>query len=197
MEFTFGNNKLPTSTLIFNMGTAARCPSRELGLCETINCGIKCYALKAEQQYKNAVPQYRTRQEIAWKEMSAIEIANKFINAIKRKRSPTTAIRFNESGDFWSQDCVSKLNDITKIVQKEYPELRVYGYSARRDLDFKLRGIKFIIKASSGDFGNNGSTCVVDKYETVPSGYIKCPGSCKTCSICSQPTKINVAFLRH
>ena len=59
----FGNTKLPKSTMIFNMGTAAKCPSKELGLCSVAGC---CYAGKAETQYPKHVPAYRERQATYW-----------------------------------------------------------------------------------------------------------------------------------
>lgn len=194
MEFSFGNNKLPDTTLIFNMGSAERCPSRALGICETVNSGIKCYALKAEQQYKKNVPNYRNRQEIAWKESTAEQIATLFSDAIKRRKKKTKHIRFNESGDFWSQEDINKLNYIAERMKKEHG-ITTYGYSARRDLDFS--SAKFSIKGSGWNPNNNGSTCVVNSDQDIPKDYVKCPGSCKSCSTCCEPNKINIAFIKH
>ncbi len=43
-------------------------------------------------------------------------------------------LRYNESGDFWSQRCVEKLDWIAYTLRKE--GIRTYGYTARYDLDF-------------------------------------------------------------
>ena len=46
--FTFGNLKLPKTTMIFNMGEAINCPSRHI--CVACNTpGLMCYAEKAER----------------------------------------------------------------------------------------------------------------------------------------------------
>ena len=48
--FTYGNSKLPKSTLIVNLSSAENCPSRKRGLCEIED---KCYARKCERIYPN------------------------------------------------------------------------------------------------------------------------------------------------
>ena len=60
----FGNNKLPKTTVIFNMGPAKECPANALGLCELGKTG-KCYAMKAERLYPQVLP-YRIRQKNYW-----------------------------------------------------------------------------------------------------------------------------------
>ena len=48
--FSYGNSKLPKSTLIVNLSSAENCPSRKRGLCEIED---KCYARKCERIYPN------------------------------------------------------------------------------------------------------------------------------------------------
>ena len=194
----FGNNKLPDSTLIFNMSTAKECPAKLLGLCDVVNRGIRCYAEKAEVTYP-AVTAYRTRQNIYWNGTPAQHIYSEFLHYIKNRRKETKAFRFNESGDFASQDDIHKLDEIAKLLAEH--GVVTYGYTARQDLDFT--GVSFIVRGSGfGDDkrdrpGLKGITKVVDKTYVREPGWIICPGSCKTCSLCSSNVNVNIAFRKH
>ena len=50
IAFSYGNTKIPRSTLIVNLTSAEHCPSRALGLCKVESV---CYALKCERIYPN------------------------------------------------------------------------------------------------------------------------------------------------
>lgn len=193
----FGNHKLGDDTAIFNMGTATDCPSRKRGLCEVSNQGIKCYALKAEQQYPKTVPAARERQKEYWQTHSASEITTDFLRKIVRRRKETLYLRFNESGDFESQSDVTKLSLVADgLLSAE--GIRTYGYTARRDLDFS--GAKFLVKGSGHDVGNNGKTIVIGPKDIVPAGFLECPGGkkgCSRCNLCKIDTKLNIAFRVH
>lgn len=194
----FGNHKLGDDTAIFNMGTATSCPSRLRGLCEVCNNGYKCYALKAEQQYPNTVPQARENQKVYWKTRTGLEIASDFIAKIRRRRKETLYFRFNESGDFESQSDVTKLNVVANALRTV--GVTTYGYTARRDLRFTGRGIGelgFLVKTSGGPGGNNGQTCVIGPRDELPEGYLECPGSCKRCNLCKINVPHNIAFRKH
>ena len=129
-----GNKKLPNTTAIFNMGSATDCPSRKLGLCSACKAGVKCYALKAELPCWPAVLPFRRRQEKFWKETNPENFVLQFLalNAIKTK--PFNALRFNEAGDFWSQECVKKAEKIARILNTY--NVVVYCYTSRSDLDY-------------------------------------------------------------
>ena len=193
LKLKFGNHKLGDDTAIFNMSSVENCPAKKKGLCNVINKGIRCYAGKAEQQYKDAVIAYRNRQESNWRTRSGSEILTDFFNQIKRRRKTTSYLRFNESGDFHSQDCIIKLSYITDGLKTI--GVTTYGYTARYDLDF--RKATFLVKGSGHDKGNNGRTEVILKDESIPEGYIECPGSCKKCNLCKIDTKLNIAFRKH
>jgi hypothetical protein len=169
---SFGNGKLPKTTMVFNMGAAHDCPSDALGLCQ--NSKI-CYAKVAEKQYHKTCPQYRRRQEGIWKKYTAAQLSKAFLLIIKAKRIKVDAFRFNESGDFWSQWCVTKLNIIASWLQTE--GVLTYGYTARKDLDFS--NVCFFVLGSN--FLLDGEFRTVDH----PSGYHPvCPGDCKVCTLC-------------
>lgn len=192
IELSFGNTKLPKTTMIFNMGAAEDCPSKKLGLCKV---PVKCYALKAEQQYPKCLD-YRRRQQEYWLKTDVDQIIADLYVLLERKKTIPTLLRFNEAGDFHSQDCVDKLSDVAMFLKFQF-DIETYGYSARSDLDFSKAA--FLVKASNKPLGNgnNGCTVVVPKGGRVPAGFVVCPGSCKSCTICSEDTQINVAFIAH
>lgn len=193
LELKFGNRKLGDDIGIFNMGTAKECPAKILDLCDTVNRGIKCYAEKAEDQYPKTVPAARKRQELYWRNTSAINIIKDIIKKLDRRRKITKYIRFNESGDFWNQNDVDKLSTISEFLKLK--GITVYGYTARSDLDFSKA--MFLVKGSGHDKGNNGKTIVITKNELVPEGYIECPGSCRKCSLCQTRIPHKIAFRKH
>lgn len=194
LRLKFGNHKLPDDTAIFNMGTAKECPSRKLGLCATINEGIKCYAEKPEDQYPNTVPAYRRHQEEYWKSTSQEQISSDIVKKIQARRKTTRFLRFNESGDFFNQECVTKLSYVARAVRL-LCNVTTYGYTARSDLDFKTAS--FLIKGSCNNSGNNGRCIVINKNQEVPPGYLECPGSCKRCNLCKINVPHNIAFRKH
>ena len=65
IKVTWGNHKLGSDTLIFNMGPAKTCPSKTLGLCpiynSTLSVRARCYAEAAEIQYKDRCVKSRER----------------------------------------------------------------------------------------------------------------------------------------
>lgn len=194
MLLKFGNHKLSDDTAIFNMGTAIDCPSRALGLCRTINQGVKCYAEKAEIQYKDPVINARRSQEAEWKSKSGPELLEQIARRISARRKETRYLRYNESGDFYEQSDIDKLSFISEGLKEQ--GITTYGYTARSDLDF--RRARFLCKGSGFSKENlNGSTIVILKDQPVPEGYIECPGSCKRCNLCKIAVPHNVAFRKH
>jgi hypothetical protein len=129
------------------------------------------------------------------------------------------ALRFNESSDFHSQDCVNKL-DYISCGLLDY-DVKTYGYSARLDLDFS--NVSFIVRGSGFDC-NNGKTVVIDPVDnrsnrfTYQGGetfrlvgkpgsglltcnvagddFFVCPADCRACSYC-QEEQGNIAFINH
>jgi len=153
----FGNAKVGENTLIINMGPATTCPSAERGLCPIAG---KCYAARDERLYPNAYP-YRQKQQAYWLENDAEQIAfdiqeifegyerihyrkvDKAIASAKaahRKRpkreAPKKIVRWNESGDFHSMECVEKLMKIAELT----PDILHYTYTHRTDLVELLEG---------------------------------------------------------
>ena len=189
-----GNAKLGNNTLIINMGTATDCPSAALGMCNAIKQGATCYALKPEIQYKEHTTNYRHKQFSYWRNNTATAIANDLIKKIaSRNGSPIKYVRFNEAGDFWDQNDIKKLSTVAKKLKNF--NIVTYGYTARRDLDFK--DVNFLVKGSGHSKGNNGMTTIIETDASIPEGFRECPGSCKTCNLCMVDKKFNIAFRKH
>ena len=178
-----GNNKLPETTAIFNMCSAADCPAAKLGLCQLKDTD-DCYARKAEIQYKNVIP-YRNRQKEIFQSISATNFVFQFNEMNARKRNKFNQLRVSEAGDFDSQKDVDKLSKIANNL-----EIITYCYTARKDLNFKDRGKLNI----------NGSNFMVDnmfiaakfawlKIQALKAkGFKKvilCAADCKKCNICA------------
>jgi len=193
LKLKWGNLKLGDDTGIINMGPAVSCPSLRRGLCHTVNKGIRCYARKPEIQYKDHVLNYRKEQQAYWTLNSGEKIYLDIKDKINRRRKKTKWLRFNESGDFFTQEDVTKLSMIAQKLKND--KVYVYGYTARSDLDFS--NVHFLVKGSDNDAGNNGRTVVIQKDEALPKGYIECPGDCSVCNLCKIDKKVNIAFRKH
>lgn len=176
-----GNLKIPASTAIFNMSSATHCPSQARGLCHVESVGVPCYALAAEKFYKAVLP-FRMRQTRFWKTITAKDFVGQFLLIQSKKRNPFTALRFNEAGDFHTQQCVNKAEQIARELKKH--GVTVYCYTSAKDFDFsKVRALRI---AGSG-FKKEG---VVNTFLTIkdlkdrPRGYSVCPQDCRICSKC-------------
>ena len=186
----FGNMKLPRTTMIFNMGSSKNCPSRKKGLCSYASM---CYARQPERMYPAVLP-YRERQEEYWLSTNKVTICKDLSKIIKRKRIKPTLFRFNESGDFHSQECVEKLDFVAEYLL-EYFGIVTYGYTARKDLNFD--NAAFLVKGSDNNIGNHGKAIVINSEEDMLTGFYQCPGDCKICSMCSAEKPFNIVFIKH
>jgi hypothetical protein len=198
LEMVMGNRKLGIDTLIFNMGSGTDCPSKALGFCKVAS---KCYAMKAERLYPGCKP-YRDRQRDYWLTRDAGQIWSTLVDILESRKyqgkplkDTVKYLRFNESGDFWSQECVRKLSQIALFLKQSYG-IVTYGYTARQDLDFT--GVQFVLRGSGHDNAPHGKTIVIAKNATrAPKGYNICPGDCKVCNLCKRPDTGGIAFNLH
>jgi len=203
-NFRIGNNKLDRSILIFNMGTAKKCPSRKLGLCKVCK---DCYAKKAEVQYKDHVINFRERQAKYWLKNTEWPIIAD-LSAITFRRKYLRHFRYNESGDFYGQECITKMNWIADFLKTKC-DIITYGYTARSDLDFSKA--KFIVRGSGWE-AKDGQTTVLPKdcapfkgkqIQFKGKNWYVCPGEgCGTdCLMCMStgrfPKLRNIGFVKH
>jgi hypothetical protein len=204
-EVSQGNSKIGTDTLIFNMGSAAYCPSKIRGFCKL---GKKCYAAKPERIYPGCLP-YRQRQAAYWLKTSSRDIATALIaiiNKRNKKQRVISYVRFNESGDFYSQLCVEKLAKVADYV-RACTGVFIYGYTARKDLNFgKINS--FSVKGSGHTAGNNGEAIARPKsvlagkshkgtYTENGKKYTVCLADCSVCNYCKKHDGRNIVFPIH
>ena len=183
---SFGNYKIPATTAIFNIGSATDCPSKALGLCALCE---ECYAMKAERQYP-AVKPYRDRQLAYWQDVSVQQFVDEFVNAIKRKKVKVNALRVNESGDFYSQAGVGKLQAIAWHLWT-IGGIRTYVYTARRDLNYDgcknlnvMGSFSTAEQTISAFMGVKGAKEHARKMRGFYRKTVVCPADCKKCSLC-------------
>jgi hypothetical protein len=178
-----GNTKLPSSTGIFNMSSATDCPSQRRGKCKACQQGAKCYALKSENEMRKAVLPFRRRQEFYWKNVTAKEFVSEFVFLNAQKEVPYTAIRFNEAGDFHSQYCVDKLEEIAMMLRRF--GVRVYCYTSADDLDFSKVHHAIITGSNFKKTGiSNTFRIVRDVKKERLKGESVCKGDCRVCRLC-------------
>ena len=182
MEYKIGNKKLGRDTAVINMNSATDCPSEKLNLCAV--CKI-CYAKKPEKQYPSVLP-YRRRQERDFDNQSANQI-----NFTIKKHKKVRYLRFSESGDFKNQAAVNKMSAISDLMDKR--NIKVYGYTARKDLDFSNISANMAVNGSGFMVSNNFYP--VDKFSS--SDKYRCLGDCRKCNICKTPHNINIAVEKH
>jgi len=216
LKLSNGNLKIGNDTLILNMGAAYNCPSKRLGFCKLCK---ECYAYKAEIQYPS-VKIYRKSQQMYWLKNSATVIFQDIEQILTTKKRRVNGklqplyksiqyLRINESGDFWSQKCIYKLDFITTMLKSKYG-IKTYTYTARQDLDF--RGVSFVVKGSSHRNGNNGMTIArpfTDKQleafkdwkslwiDDMQDYFTVCPMDCTKCNLCKVKNNINIVFPLH
>ena len=190
-----GNHKVPKTTAIFNMGSATDCPSEKLGLCKaSFNGKSFCYAKKAEYLYQKTALPYRRRQEKFWKKTTAENFVFQFLLINANKRNPFNALRFNESGDFWTQECVDKAEIIARNLAKY--DIVTYCYTSRSDLDFSR--VKKLVICGSG-FKKKGITSefkIINSKKEKPAGYGMCPMNCRICNRC-QKRGMKTCVIKH
>jgi len=143
-----------------------------------INAGHRCYALRDEQRYPGPLG-YRRNQERVWDALTAEEFATDFVAIMGRRRTSTTAIRFNESGDFRSQSDVDKAAEIARLLKPR--GVTVYCYTARRDLDFSAAS-PMVVNGSG--FRVHGEFRFIHTKAERPKNYGLCQGSCGECGRC-------------
>jgi len=190
----YGNKKLPKSTAIFNIGSATDCPSKALGLCTLV---AECYAMKAEKQYPACRP-YRDRQLSYWNSVNAMQFKDDFVKAISRKKVKVNALRVNESGDFYTQSDVDKLESIASLLVAY--GVKVYVYTARKDLNFsKCKALNVMGSFITAEHNISAFIGVKDAkgHAKRMRGFYKktavCPGDCTKCSLC-QVVKSTVVY---
>jgi hypothetical protein len=182
LKCSVGNLKVGKDTIILNITSATDCESLKRGLCQ-VPYG-KCYALRAEKQYPDVLP-YRRAQTRVWDSLTPEEIAADVKKMVysKSRKVPIKYLRMQESGDFRNQADVAKTSRLADLLKGV---VRVYTYTARRDLRFGGLSPNLVINGSN--FKVNNSFKVTDEqgFNACPKGNppsydcAKCPSPCKS-----------------
>lgn len=182
---THGNSKIGKDTLIINITSSKNCESKKLGMCQVPK--NKCYADKAERMYKNT-RRFRARQTMLWDILNAEYLAINLHLVAKAKKSIIKYIRFNESGDFRNQYDVEKM----KVIARLLPQYKIYGYTARKDLNFENLPNNMIVNGTNF-MVDNKITIVTDKKWSKHT----CPGDCRYCTMCKNKNGLDIKILIH
>jgi hypothetical protein len=188
-HFTFrrGNFKIGDDTLIMNITSATDCPSKALGLCKHSD---KCYAHKAEVFHPTVRP-FRRNQTILFDNCTAENFAKDTLAILARSRKPIKYLRFSEAGDFRSQADVDKLSQIASLLAGK---IKVYGYTARRDLDYSNLSDNITINGSGFMLHNLFEA----QANPIPTGKQKlCKGNCRLCKLCVKRSYNHVLIKYH
>jgi hypothetical protein len=203
---SWGNNKIDSSVAIFNLNAATDCPNADTERCQVP--WDACYAHKAENMYPQTLP-YRRRQEFLWDSLDPDTWAEAFLSIVSRKRSPVTAVRFSEAGDFRNNGDIVRVNRIARLLQPH--GIDVYTYSATSYLDWDL-ATDFTVNQSNDfrDYGDRLFTAVPTESD-IPDGAVMCPfdyatkhgvtgderPKCGECRLCIDDTGPDVYITLH
>lgn len=189
IPFARGNNKLPQSTYIVNLGCSSLCPGRALGTCS--NCNI-CYAMKAENQYKESTLLYRLLQTLRWRDLKAKTIADGLLKTSENaKVHKMKYLRLNEAGDVFEQKDIKKMSKIADLLAKE--DIGTYTYTSRYDLDWSKSSKNLIVNGSGFMVDNQFQTC--KKHDNTM--MYKCHGDCDVCDNCKSAKGIIIYVEEH
>lgn len=187
MLLSNGNIKIGNDTLILNMTSATDCPSKALGLCKIPG---KCYAMKAEKLYPQVLP-YRRAQTLQWDKYTAAELGAGILQMLRgAKKARVKYLRFSEAGDFRTQGDVDKMSELADYLNTF--GIRVYGYTARCDLDFSRVSSNMVVNGS-GFMVHNSFTAVAKGSQQS----LMCPGNCRNCKICKENHQFAISVELH
>lgn len=185
--FSFGNCKVGKDTAIFNITSAKNCMTEKLGLCSIAD---KCYAKKAEWLYKNSLP-YRDRQTEFFDSTNAMTFVTYFKSVTQNRCNKLKYLRFSESGDFRDQSDIDKVSEISELLNGY---VKVYTYTARKDLVFSNVSKNLVINGSGFMLSNN--FYIYRNTDEIIDRFI-CQGFCLTCNFCKEEKYRNIAVKLH
>jgi hypothetical protein len=177
IKVSFGNKKLPRSTMIFNIPARVTCPGR------TAFCEGACYALKAERMYKAVLPARQGNFEETRKASFAFDMAA----LVRRHRHKVHQVRIHESGDFYSQAYLEKWYHVCQ----DNPGTAFYAYTKSFHLNYWGKPSNLVLIAS---FDKSTRDQDRERYRERKRFFSntfsivdrKAPASCvQDCTICS------------
>lgn len=192
IKVTFGNKKLPKSTMIFNIPARTTCPGR------TALCSEKCYALKAERMYKQVLPARQSNFNQSRLDTFGLSMHE----TIQKHKHKIDAVRIHESGDFYNQDYLNKWYTIAL----NNPGITFYVYTKSFHLNFTGKPANFVLIAS---FDSSTRDIVCLTYESKRKFFdntftiidrhasASCIQDCTKCSACWTAKGKNITVNQH
>ena len=180
--FSIGNAKLSDDTLIINFTSALKCPS--VTVCPVTQQA--CYAVAGELR----IPEVRRKNlkvQNMWiraiknnKIGEVFGIAQMYIEILQKTKKPIKYVRFNEAGDFLTQDILDAAALFASTMKKKYGVVSM-AYTANIHLDFtkeidgqpidkiiKINASRLDIKLSNDGVNNSFLATEMD-FKTVLS----------------------------
>ena len=193
-HIAFGNKKVPKTTAIGNTTSWFLCPGRLQGFCELHEiCYDKC------REVMGSVNKSRLNHDLWWRQNDANTIAQFYIYSIqaqslKYPESPINLMRFQEVGDFRTQNDVDKMIEVSNRIYEEL-NINSYTYTHNRNLDYSKDRPHLTINGSGFMIDNQFTVVPPSEYEQYVESHncFKCPQKCEMCnSICSQKLGIEI-----
>lgn len=196
--FSYGNKKLPASTMIFNLTTAKNCPSK---LCKVAEF---CYAKKGENRFIEVFLR-NLRNKIMLDNISLKDFLKLLELYIEYAPMKIKNIRLSEEGDFMNFEQVKIANDIAGHIKAKYG-ITTTIYTAK-PYDFG-NFQNLIVNASLPQIKNPTRYFFARKEKTLEKlgvnlkgegiqyndkvgHYFVCPCECRLCGFCYRTKEEN------
>ena len=141
----------------------------------------------------------RLNHDLWWRMNDAKTVAQFYIYSIqaqslKHPEAPINLVRFQEVGDFRTQEDVTKMVEVSNLI---YDALGInsYTYTHNRDLDYSQDRPHLTINGSGFMIDNQFTVVSPAEYERYVEEHdcFQCPQKCKMCnSICSLKLGIEI-----
>ena len=196
--FSYGNKKLPASTMIFNLTTAKNCPSK---LCKVAQY---CYAKKGENRFIEVFLR-NLRNKIMLENISLKDFLKLLELYIEYAPMRIKNIRLSEEGDFMKIEHVKIANDIAGHIKAKYGitttiyTAKPYDFGPFKNLivNASLPQIKnptryFFAKPEKTlkELGVNFNGKGI-QYNDKVGHYFICPCECRLCGFCYRTKEEN------
>lgn len=196
--FSYGNKKLPASTMIFNLTTAKNCPSK---LCKVAE---HCYAKKGENRFIEVFLR-NLRNKIMLENISLKDFMKLLELYIEYAPMKIKNIRLSEEGDFMGIKQVKIANDIAGHIKAKYGitttiyTAKPYDFGQFKNLivNASLPQIKnptryFFAKEEKKlkELGVNLKGKGI-QYNDKVGHYFVCPCECRLCGFCYRTKEEN------
>lgn len=196
--FSYGNKKLPASTMIFNLTTAKNCPSKMCAVAQY------CYAKKGENRFIDTFLR-NLRNKIMLENISLKDFLKLLELYIEYAPMKIKNIRISEEGDFISLDYVKIADAIAGHIKAKYGikttiyTAKPYDFAPFKNLivnasipQTKNPTRYFFARTENNlkELGINLNGKGIQHNEKV-GNYFVCPCECRLCGFCYRTKEEN------